>query len=307
MLSSPVGTVRTDTAAGSTTNTSFDVVDANALVTDIGSLITGTNIPPGAIIVQITGSPDGYTGTGYTLSAAATGTGSGLTFTITKQFPLFNNVEMLDFNKRIADGATVADTVLQTGQSVLFSRLSQTSDNLATGELVPPDRHIAYGSSTVASLTTSQQLNLHYFTASRTEAITQIETISGSTAAAATPTICRVGIYDLAANGDGTLIASTTNDTAMWSATLTAYPKALNVTFNKVAGKRYAVAVLCVSAAAMPVLMSPAFINTGILNSHVGRTPILCGLLAGQADLPANFTAASIGTNSIMFTFRLVP
>jgi hypothetical protein len=115
-LLSPAGAVRVDT--GCSTNSTTTVVDANALITDIGSLITGTNITAGAIVTNITGSVDGYTGTGYTISIAATGTGSGITFTLTKQPPTFENVEVFDTNIRLADAAVIAATSLQTGQNV---------------------------------------------------------------------------------------------------------------------------------------------------------------------------------------------
>jgi hypothetical protein len=118
-LLSPAGTVRVD--PGCSTNGTTTVVDPAALVTDIGSLITGPNIPAGATVTQITNSPDGYTADGYLISAAATGTGTGLSMTITKQPPTFANVEARATNLRIADGGAVPLYTLQAGQVVASS------------------------------------------------------------------------------------------------------------------------------------------------------------------------------------------
>lgn len=143
--------------------------------------------------------------------------------------------------------------------------------------------NIAPGSGTMA---------LVYFTAKRTEAINTLTMYTASTAAAATPTLCRMGIYDVAANGDLTLNSATPNDTALWAAVNTAYPKALSTTFNKVAGRKYATASLIISGAAVPYFQG-SFI-TAFAAIIAGLTPRRVGNLTGQTDLPASVSAGAV-------------
>ena len=77
---------------------------------------------------------------------------------------------------------------------------------------IPPAQCIAAGG---GSLSTGN-FRLVYFTAAKTESITKISTYA-ATAAAATPTLCRVGIYTIDGSGNLTLAASIANDTTIWS------------------------------------------------------------------------------------------
>lgn len=178
---------------------------------------------------------------------------------------------------------------------------------VTSGELVPPDRFLAYANAGVALMSASQRMNLHYFTAQKTEPITQIETATGATAAGATPTLCRVGVFSIAANGDGTLLAAIANDTAMWATIGLEYLRALTTTFNKVAGQRYAVGALCVTAAALPVLVGPTLAVATTSNNGMALAPRIGGAITGQADLPATFLAASVVASRFIFTARFVP
>lgn len=142
---------------------------------------------------------------------------------------------------------------------------------------------------------TSGLLQLVYFTAQRSETIASVKMLSAQTAAAATPTLVRFGIYEVAANGDLTLVASTANDTAIFAGTHTAYDKALSVAWGKVAGRRYAVAVLVVSGAAMPVLYGSMPVGAAaVLDTLLSAAPRWTGQVAGQTDLPASVAAASV-------------
>jgi hypothetical protein len=66
---------RVDSGCG-TTLSSVTVTDANITAGDVGSSVSGTGIPTGATIVSVTA------GTSFTLSAAATATGSSVSLTI---------------------------------------------------------------------------------------------------------------------------------------------------------------------------------------------------------------------------------
>lgn len=146
-------------------------------------------------------------------------------------------------------------------------------------------------------------LRLSYFTARKTETTTQCRFISGTTAAGATPTLVRYGLYLIAANGDGTLVASTPNDTSLFAGTLTPYPKSWLVAYNKVAGRRYAAGVLVVTAAASPTLVGVAIQGT----AEAATAPRICGSLAGQSDLPNSFTDASLTAIGARFYAAILP
>src|SRR5690348_10707358 len=78
---------------------------------------------------------------------------------------------------------------------------------------------------------TSQRISFCYFQAAITKQITSLVISSSSTAAGATPTLVRFGLWTVAANGDLTLVASTANDTTLLASTFTAYTKALSVAY----------------------------------------------------------------------------
>jgi hypothetical protein len=144
------------------------------------------------------------------------------------------------------------------------------------------------------------QMRLGFFTAKRSEAITQVRVYSGGTAATSV-TLGRVGVFSVAGNGDLTLIHSTTSDTALFTATSTAYTKALNSTFNKVIGTRYAVGVLLVCSGSGSILGS-----AGNASGELAVSPRMNGLVTGQSDLPSSVAAGSITNTSYLPQAHLV-
>ena len=146
-------------------------------------------------------------------------------------------------------------------------------------------------------------MRIRFFTAQQTESITQIRTYTGSTAAGATPTICRVGIYTVDGSGNLSLSQSTANDTAMWASANTAYEKTLDTTFSKVAGTRYAIGALCVTGAAAPTIAG-GFIGSAPLG---GRAPRLVAQVGSQTDLPATISVGSLSESTISTFFELLP
>lgn len=172
-------------------------------------------------------------------------------------------------------------------------------NKLAAGQSTLPRSFI----NTNVSFLGSSNLRLSYFTAVKSETSTQVRIISGSTAAAATPTLVRFGLYSVAANGDGTLVAATTNDTSLLAATATAYTKAWASPYNVVAGTRYAFGVLVVSGATMPLL-----VGSGINDAtEVAIAPRITGAIGGQADLPASFLAGSVGLSGSRIYAAILP
>ncbi len=163
----------------------------------------------------------------------------------------------------------------------------------------PYNRLLVNSSSTLAT----QNLRLTYFTARKTETITQLRTATTTTAAGATPTIVRMGVYSVDASGNLTLVASTANDTSLLAAASTVYTKTLSVFWNKVAGNRYAIGILVVTAATAPTILGNALMN----GAEMGRSPRICGVVSGQADLPASVVAASVADNANAPYISMVP
>jgi hypothetical protein len=148
--------------------------------------------------------------------------------------------------------------------------------------------------SSVAATLANQSLVLSYFTAVRSFTTSQIVLPNG-TAAGATPTLVRVGLYSVDAAGAGTLIGSFANDTTLFAVANSLTTKNWTTPIPLVMGQRYAAGFLCVTAAAAPTIAGQLFIGgAAAFASRMGRPPRLTGALAGQADLPANFADASL-------------
>lgn len=163
---------------------------------------------------------------------------------------------------------------------------------LSVGEAVFDRQFMA-----VASLATiSQNLRLCYFSARKTEVTTQVRVGTGTTSAAATPTLCRIGLYEIADDGGGSLVASTVNNTALFASTATAYTVPWSASYVKIAGRRYALGVLVVSAVATPTMVGHALLISTFGQAEYAVAPRLNGLLTGQSDLPSTFTDLSLSS-----------
>lgn len=150
---------------------------------------------------------------------------------------------------------------------------------LATGESTVARRAATTGGLTM----TSQLLRLGFFTAEKSETITKLRVGVGTTVAGSTPTLIRLGVYSInPATKVLTLIRSTVNDTTLLAAQAT-YEKALSESWAKVAGERYAIGLLVVTAAAAPTI---AGISIGLPATELGVSPRESATLAAQANLP---------------------
>lgn len=134
---------------------------------------------------------------------------------------------------------------------------------------------------------------LTYYRASKTVTTTNLGMYSGTTAAGATPTLVRFGLYAVAANGDLTLLSGTANDTTIFSTVNTLYSRPLGAAQQETKGLWYARALLVVSAAAMPSVLGvgTATVSSGLV---MAEAPRLTGNLGGQADLPASVPAGTV-------------
>lgn len=171
-----------------------------------------------------------------------------------------------------------------------------------TGEYVP--RREFWLSSNFPVI--SQRIQLTYFTAKVTESINTITAYSGAVAAAATPTVCVMGLYSVdSTTEDLTLLASTTNDTSLFSTINTAYPKTLSSTVSKVTGQRYAAAVLVVSGTTLPQFLCHLPNTATGVQTRWADKPRLAGVLTGQSSLPSSILNASVASAAVRFAFYL--
>lgn len=154
--------------------------------------------------------------------------------------------------------------------------------------------------STVAGMA-SQSLRLTGFTADKSLTANNVATLSGITAAAATPTVCRIGVYSVSVTNDCTLIGSTANDTTLWAAAATRYIKALSAPTSIVQGQRYAVGILVVTAAAMPNFYG----SSSIPGAESLIAPFVSAALASQSDLPSTIAGTSLAASGTGIYARL--
>lgn len=141
-----------------------------------------------------------------------------------------------------------------------------------------------------SSVTTGTQvLRLSYFFALKTLTSTQARILAGGTAAAATPTLVRVGLYSIDGAGNGTLVASTPNDTTLLAAANTSYTKSWSSSIALVAGTQYALGLLVVTAAAAPTMCGMSIASA----NEAAVVPRQSGQITGQADLPASFVTGA--------------
>lgn len=141
--------------------------------------------------------------------------------------------------------------------------------------------------SAATSMGGSGSLRLTYFTAAVGGTFTKLRTLTSTPAAGATPTLAKMGIYSVASNGNLTLLAGTANDTTLWSATNTAYERTTTTSYTLVAGQRYALGVLVVTAAAIPSLVGKSSVGSAAANAELARAPRRTGSIGSQTDLPS--------------------
>jgi hypothetical protein len=139
-------------------------------------------------------------------------------------------------------------------------------------------------------------LRLRYFTARKTEDVANIRMRTGTTAAAATPTLCRMGIYSVAANGDITLFAACANDTSLFASINTTYTKALTSTVTLVKGTRYAFGAIVVTGTTAPTVLSS---NSTLDSVEVAVAPRLTATLTAQTDLTTPITAGTLANTAV--------
>lgn len=178
---------------------------------------------------------------------------------------------------------------------------SQYGSLLASGFANVSERRVAFNSGV-----TSGTVVWTYTRAPISLLAGNLRMITGTTAAAATPTLCKMGLYSVAANGDLTLMSDTANDTALFAATNTSYTKALVSASQVVKGLWYATAILVVSGVAVPTFQASGGTVAGA-GTLFAVAPRLAGSLAGQVDLPASVAAGAVALNQTWFHAAVLP
>jgi len=166
-------------------------------------------------------------------------------------------------------------------------------NRLATGEATYRRGDVV--AANVPSL--SQFLRLVFFTAQKSFTTTQVRVIGGATAAAATPSLCEIGLFEINAAGAGTRVALIANDTSLFATMNSSYTRSWLASYNVVAGQRYALSWLVVTAVAAPTYSG--VLLTVPMDIEAAFPPRVTGRLNNQTATPASITAASvIGSNT---------
>ena len=160
-------------------------------------------------------------------------------------------------------------------------------DDLAVGQETMPRGE----AQTAGAPSGSGSVRLVYFTARRDLTVSQVRMTSGTTAAGATPTLVRIGLYTVAGDGSLTLVAATANDTTLFASTTTEYTKSFASPYMLRESVRYAVGVLVVTVAASPTYAGGS-VPAGV---ESGKSPRMTGVRSGQTDLPASIAVGDIG------------
>ena len=197
-----------------------------------------------------------------------------------------------------ANAITVAGSVTATG---LVSAPNVPSTDIYNGNAITNGEEILPRLSTIgAQGLAAGTLHLTYFTARKTETINTIRMLTDSTAAAGA-TLIRMGIYSVSGGGNLTLVAATANDTTLFDDAYSPYPKALTTPFAKVKGSRYAVGVLFTGTT------PPNITGLTVSGADSSLDPRLCGIVAGQTDLPVSVLAGNVAEDYRLFQATMTP
>ena len=146
-------------------------------------------------------------------------------------------------------------------------------------------------------------LRVTYFTARKSETVTQVRVPCGTAAVGAT--LARIGLYSVdPGTGDLTLVASTPNDTGLWIVANTAYTKAFSASYAVTRGSRYAVGLIVVGTSTAPVFMGT---GPGGASTEFGVAPRLCAVRTGRTDLDATIAAANLSDTTGRYYAVLLP
>lgn len=200
--------------------------------------------------------------------------------------------------EHFANPITVAGTVVATGN---VTAPNVPSTDIYNGNAITNGEEVVPRYSTIgAQNLDAGSVHLTYFTARKTETINNIRMLTDATAAAGT-TLARMGVYSVDGGGNLTLVASSANDLTLFDDPYSPYLRALTAPFAKVKGNRYAAAVLFTGTT------PPQITGLTVSGADAALPPRLCGLLAGQTNLPANIAAGAVVEDYRLFQATMTP
>ena len=187
--------------------------------------------------------------------------------------------------------ATLSTTLAASmGVTSVIAPLAPAGSEPIVGGLALYPRRGPDGSATQ----TSGRLHLTFWTAAASFTASKVRAHTRGTAVGGA-TLVRWGLWTVDDAGAGTLVASTPNDTALFTGTFAEYVEDLSTPYDVVLGQRYASGWLIV-ATTPGVFYGPAATITVSMNS--ARLPRLYGDLSSLSNLPASFTNAGLSTNT---------
>ena len=149
-------------------------------------------------------------------------------------------------------------------------------------------------------------VRLGYFTAQKTETVTQMAIHTGTTAAGATPSLIKYAVYSVGGDGKALTarLAVTNSNTALLAAASQQYAQSFaGGNAELVEGQRYALAVLLKSAAVAPTLAGVL----GASSALISAPPRLAGTITSQTDLASSYTAAEISDSGALIYGWIAP
>lgn len=201
-----------------------------------------------------------------------------------------------------ANNAALINNDFHTGRApipLVFQRMLQADDlSIMQGSYETIPRYAATSATVPA---TSGAMRWGFFTAQDASVISKITVQGGTTAAAATPTLVRCGLYTWVPGVGMTLVASSASNTAAFAVASTETDFALTTPFQLTAGQRYAVALLVVTTVTAPTYYGTTA-SLGLANSH---EPRMSGTTTGQTDLPSTVSPGAIGVSTTIPYFRM--
>jgi hypothetical protein len=269
----------------------------------------GPTGPVGQTGPQGVTGPEGPTGgtgpTGPTGNTGATGLVSGavppantdLIWVDTTQ----DSAILLHANTHAAAGGDpiTISTSQVTGLTNRLADLDILTNGEASIDRKAPLTGVAYG--------TSSNMLLTYRKSIKTETITKLSMACG-TAAGATPTLIKFGVYSVnETTGDLTLVASTASDTSVFSTANTGYELNLSSSWSKTAGTLYAYALLLVSSQTLPTIIGHAHLASTGVNNILALPPRVTGLVSGQTDLPSSVVSSSVAISNRALWTHAIP
>jgi hypothetical protein len=285
------GTVPTVSQVGAVTTVAFSAATTAALNTDLtrpvsllwslSALVNGAG-PFQLVARRLTIQPVGTAGVSSTSSATLAVTVGGAAVSLAVAL----GGTGLQAANNLSDLASAATARTNLGAEARYTN----SMSFTNGQMT----WTRQGNDSGGTIPTSGRLNLMYFVADKSFTATKVRSVNRGTACSAL-TRCRFGVWEIDGSGNGTLVASTPNDTSLFTGTFTAYTKDFSASVDIVGGRTYAAGWL--------ITGTIGTFYGGNPNAALGNLPPRTVGDITTADLPASFTDASVNLNTAQYIF----